>query len=60
MKKLIISFLVTCLILNSTLPSVAMTIPEQIGQFIVKQKIIDVIQTEELVSKDIEKRLKSF
>ncbi len=59
MKKLIISFLVTCLILNSTLPSVAMTIPEQIGQFIIKQKIIDVIQTEELVSKDIEKRLKS-
>ena len=53
MKKVIISFLVVCILLNYSLPAIAFT-----NGFITNQKIIDLIQTENLVSKDTEKKLK--
>lgn len=54
MKKLLLSFIVICLIFNTAVPSFALP-----DSFIVKDKIIDIIQTENIVSKDIEKRLKA-
>ncbi|MBE7704688.1 MAG: hypothetical protein E7Z90_02600 [Cyanobacteria bacterium SIG29] len=53
MKKLIISFLIVCLLLNYTMPAMAFG-----NGFITNQKIIDLIQTENVVSKDVEKKLK--
>jgi len=53
MKKLIISFLIVCLLLNYTMPAMAFG-----NGFITNQKIIDLIQTENVVSKDVKKKLK--
>ena len=54
MKKFIISFIITCFLLNITIPSYAFT-----GGFILQDKITDIIQTEDIISKDAEKRLKT-
>lgn len=53
MKKLIVSFLAVSILLNYSLPVMAFP-----NGFITNQKIIDLIQTENVVSKDVEKRLK--
>ena len=53
MKKLIVSFLAVSILLNYSLPAMAFS-----TGFITNQKIIDIIQTENVVSKDVEKRLK--
>ena len=53
MKKLIVSFLAVSILLNYSLPVMAFP-----NGFITNQKIIDIIQTENVVSKDVEKRLK--
>ena len=53
MKKLIVSFLAVSILLNYSLPAIAFP-----SGFITNQKIIDIIQTENVVSKDIEKKLK--
>lgn len=54
MKKLITTFLIATTLLNCTTPAFAF----QMG-FITNEKIIDLIQTENVVSKDVEKRLKT-
>ncbi len=54
MKKLFKILLILCLFLNYTLPVSAFS-----SGFILHEKIIDEIQTENVVSKDVEKRLKS-
>ena len=54
MKKVIISFIVICFLFNITIPSYAFS-----GNFILQDKITDIIQTEDIVSKDVEKRLKT-
>ena len=53
MKKVIISFIVICFLFNITIPSYAFS-----GNFILQDKITDIIQTEDIVSKDVKKRLK--
>ena len=53
MKKLIVSFLAVSFLLNYSLPVMAFP-----SGFITNQKIIDIIQTENVVSKDVEKKLK--
>lgn len=53
MKKLIISFLIISILFNYTMPVMAFS-----NGFITNQKIIDLIQTENIVSKDVEKKLK--
>ena len=53
MKKLIVSFLAVSILLNYSLPAMAFS-----TGFITNQKIIDIIQTENVVSKDVEKKLK--
>lgn len=53
MKKLIVSFLAISILLNYSLPVMAFP-----TGFITNQKIIDIIQTENVVSKDVEKKLK--
>ena len=53
MKKLIVSFLAVSILLNYSLPAMAFS-----TGFITNQKIIDIIQTENVVSKDVEKRIK--
>ena len=54
MKKLFISILTFMVLMNSTMPVYAFS-----GHFITNQNIIDVIQTENIVTSDVEKRLKS-
>ena len=54
MKKLFISILTFMVLMNSTMPVFAFS-----GHFITNQNIIDVIQTENIVTSDVEKRLKS-
>ena len=53
MKKLIVSFLVFNILMNYSLPALAFN-----PHFIANPKIIDLIQTENVVSKDVEKKLK--
>ncbi len=53
MKKLIVSFLAVSILLNYSLPAMAFS-----TGFITNPKIIDLIQTENVVSKDVEKKLK--
>ncbi len=54
MKKLLISILVLSVLFNYTIPAFSFT-----GGFITNPKILDSIQTENIVSPDIEKKLKS-
>lgn len=54
MKKLLISILVLSVFCNYTTPAFAFT-----GGFITNPKILDSIQTENIVSADVEKRLKT-
>ncbi len=54
MKKLFISILTFMVLMNSTMPVFAFS-----GHFITNQNIIDVIQTENIVTLDVERRLKS-
>ena len=53
MKKLIISILTLSVLLNYTIPVYAFN-----ANFIMNSKIIDSVQTENIVSKDIEKKLR--
>ena len=53
MKKLAISILTLSVLLNYTIPVYAFT-----GGFIMNPKIIDSVQTENIVSKDVEKKLR--
>lgn len=54
MKKLLISILVLSVFCNYTTPAFAFT-----GGFITNPKILDSVQTENIVSADVEKRLKT-
>ena len=54
MKKLLISILVLSVLFNYTIPAFSFT-----GGFITNPKILDSIQTENIVSADVEKRLKT-
>lgn len=54
MKKLFISILTLSILFNYTIPAYAFT-----GGFITNPKILDSIQTENIVSKDVEKKLKT-
>ena len=54
MKKLLISILVLSILFNYITPTFAFT-----GGFITNPKIIDSVQTENIVSTDVEKRLKT-
>ena len=53
MKKLIVSFLILNILINYSLPATAFN-----AHFVANPKIIDLIQTENVVSKDVEKKLK--
>lgn len=53
MKKLIVSFLIFNILINYSLPALAFN-----PHFIANPKIIDLIQTENVVSKDVEKKLR--
>ncbi len=55
MKKIISSIIILNLLLSYSLPAFAFTAPH----FITNEKIIDLIQTENIVSQDAEKQLKS-
>ncbi len=54
MKKLLISIIIFSTLFNYSIPTFAFT-----GGFITNPKIIDSIQTENIVSKDIEKKLRA-
>ena len=54
MKKLLISILVLSVLFNYTVPAFSFT-----GGFITNPKILDSVQTENIVSTDVEKRLKT-
>ncbi len=55
MKKIISSIIILNLLLSYSLPAFAFTAPH----LITNEKIIDLIQTENIVSQDVEKQLKS-
>ena len=54
MKKLLISILVLSVLFNYTIPAFSFT-----GGFITNPKILDSVQTENIVSANVEKRLKT-